>query len=66
MLETITWIALTLGISKLQAALMIIGFGVLGGYAMSNKTNATEPSEPKKVEVNINPIDLWELKRMQK
>lgn len=46
--------------------LMILGFGILGGYAIANKDDAKESEKVKKIEVNINPIDLWELKKLQK
>lgn len=63
-MNELIWIASTLGVSVWQ---VLVGFGaiaLLGGYAVANSDN-TKSTEVKKVDVNINPIDLWELKKLK-
>lgn len=63
MLNDIIWLANTLGLHTWQVIALIGGLGILGGYSIAHN-DKTYVKEPTKTEVNINPIDLWELKRL--
>lgn len=64
MLNDIIWLANTLGVQTWQVIAIIGSLGILGGYSIAHNDKAYTKEPTKNVEVNINPIDLWELKKL--
>ena len=77
----IATLAQILGITTFQAMALILGVGVAGGYAISQKDHTVGktgkkdqeqddfhffPEPNKQVDINIREIDLWELRRLNK